>query len=166
MDALLDNRPDHPVVQPPPKLATSEKLATFEKLADLFRCSPRPTVKVSSPDGTALTLPQEIFEVLNNVVEAMAAGQGVVIAPVNQRLTTQQAAELLGISRPTFVKLLQAGEIQYEQPGRHRRVRLTDVLDYRQRRSSERREALDRMVEIAEESGMYELTTHHPGKLR
>ena len=79
MDALLDNRPDHPVVQPPPKLATSEKLATFEKLADLFRCSPRPTVKVSSPDGTALTLPQEIFEVLNNVVEAMAAGQGVVL---------------------------------------------------------------------------------------
>jgi excisionase family DNA binding protein len=88
----------------------------------------------------------------------MAQGQAVTIAPVHQRLTTQEAADLLGISRPTFVKLLEDGEIPYEQPGRHRRVLLSDVLAYRTRRSVRSREALDRMVEIAEESGMYELT--------
>jgi excisionase family DNA binding protein len=86
----------------------------------------------------------------------MAYGQAVTIAPVHQRLTTQEAAVLLGISRPTFVKLLDAGEIPYEQPGRHRRVLLTDVLAYRERRSSRRGEALDRMVEISENAGMYE----------
>ncbi|HEC08729.1 MAG TPA: helix-turn-helix domain-containing protein [Acidimicrobiales bacterium] len=71
---------------------------------------------------------------------------------------TREAADLLGISRPTFVKLLEDGEMPYEQPGRHRRVLLSDVLAYRQRRSVQAREALDRMVEIADESGMYEFT--------
>ncbi len=81
-----------------------------------------------------------------------------VVAPVHQRLTTQEAADLLGVSRPTFVKLLEDGEIPFEQPGRHRRVLLTDVLAFGKRRSSPAREALDRMVEIANDGAMYELT--------
>ena len=75
-----------------------------------------------------------------------------------RRLITQEAADLLGISRPTLVKLLKSGEIPFEQPGRHRRVRLADVVAYRAKRSVEVRESLDRMVEIADESGMYEQT--------
>ena len=159
MDASPFNQHDPPVTPPPDAV-------TLEKLAGLFRCHPAPKVTVSSPDGTDLVLPHEISEVLSGVIEAMNAGQGVVVAPVSQRLTTQQAADLLSVSRPTFVKLLQQGEIAYERPGRHRRVALTDVLDYRRRRSTERRKVLDRMVEIAEEGGMYKLTTRHPGKLR
>lgn len=76
---------------------------------------------------------------------------------MHQRLTTQETAELLGVSRPTVVKLLESGEIAFEQPGRHRRVRLADVLVYQKRVSRDRRDALDRMVEIAQDSGMYEL---------
>lgn len=159
MEASRLDRRDHPVVPPP-------KDETLGKLADLFRDHPGPTVKVSCPDGPDLVLPHEFLEVLHSVVEAMNAGQAVIVAPVNQRLTTQQAADLLGISRPTFVKLLERGEIAYERPGRHRRVLLSDIDEYRRRRSTERREALDRMVEIAEESGMYDRTTHLPGKLR
>ena len=87
----------------------------------------------------------------------MTQGQAVTIAPVRMLLTTQEAANLLGISRPSLVKLLEAGEIPYQRSGRHRRVQLVDVLDYRSRRSAQRRESLDRMVEIAQESGMYEL---------
>jgi hypothetical protein len=56
------------------------------------------------------------------------------------------------------VKLLESGEIPFEQPGRHRRVRLADVLAYRVRASVEQRAALDRMVEIADEADLYELT--------
>jgi excisionase family DNA binding protein len=117
-----------------------------------------PSTTLSGPNGQHLILPAEVFEVLRDIVEAMAAGQAVTIAPVHQRLTTQEAADLLGVSRPTLVKLLEAGDMPFEQPGRHRRVRLADVLAYRERSSLERRAALDRMVEIADEADMYERT--------
>jgi excisionase family DNA binding protein len=118
----------------------------------------QPATTLSGPNGERLTLPAEVFEVLRDIVEAMASGQAVTIAPVHQRLTTQEAADLLGVSRPTLVKLVEAGDIPFEQPGRHRRVRLADVLAYRERSSIERRAALDRMVEIADEADMYERT--------
>lgn len=127
-------------------------------LAMLVRFGIEPTTTLSGPNGEHLVLPPEVFEVLRDVLEAMAQGQAVTIAPVHQRLTTQEAADLLGISRPTVVKLLEAGEIPFEQPGRHRRVRLADVLAYRERASVERRAALDRMVELADEADLYELT--------
>lgn len=116
------------------------------------------TTTLSGPNGEHLVLPPEVFEVLRDVVDAMAQGHAVTIAPVHQRLTTQEAADLLGVSRPTVVKLLESGEIPFEQPGRHRRVRLADVLAYRERASIERRAALDRMVEIADEADLYERT--------
>jgi excisionase family DNA binding protein len=124
----------------------------------LNRPGAEPATTLSGPNGEHLVLPPEVFEVLRGVVEAMASGQAVTIAPVHQRLTTQEAADLLGVSRPTLIKLLEAGEIPFEQPGRHRRVRLADVLAFRQRRSAEQRERLDRMVDIAEEHDMYERT--------
>ena len=126
------------------------------ELYDLLTAAGSEPITLMSPDGKRILLPHEIFDALSNVVKAMVEGQAVLIAPVHQRLTTQEAADLLGISRPTFVKLLETDEIPYERPGRHRRVLLVDVLDYRNRRSTQRRAALDRMVEIAEESGMYE----------
>ncbi|MGD9792597.1 MAG: helix-turn-helix domain-containing protein [Acidimicrobiia bacterium] len=117
-----------------------------------------PTPTLSGPNGERLVLPPEVFEVLRDVVDAMAHGQAVTIAPVHQRLTTQEAADLLGVSRPTLVKLLESGEIPFEQPGRHRRVRLADVLAYRERASADRRAALGRMIEIADDADMYERT--------
>lgn len=128
----------------------------LDSLLALLTGPEAPTTTVTGPNGEHLVLPPELFEVLRDVVAAMAQGQAVTIAPVHQRLTTQEAADLLGISRPTLVKLLESGEIPFEQPGRHRRVRLADVLAYRAERSVQVRESLDRMVEIADESGMYE----------
>ena len=135
----------------PPK----ESLDHFRALLSSFEA--RSTTLIG-PDGERLVLPSEVFEVLRDIVAAMAEGQAVTIVPVHQRLTTQEAADLLSISRPTLIKLLESDEIPFERPGRHRRLRLTDVLAYQDRRSTQRRQALDRMVEIADESGMYERT--------
>lgn len=137
-------------------LPPTESLDALARM--LSRPGAEPTATLSGPNGERLVLPPEVFEVLRDVVEAMAHGQAVTISPVHQRLTTQEAADLLGVSRPTLVKLLELGEIPFEQPGRHRRVRLADVLAYRERASAERRAALDRMVEIADEADMYERT--------
>ena len=117
-----------------------------------------PITTLWGPNGEHLVLPPEVFEVLRDLVDAMAQGQAVMVVPVHQRLTTQEAADLLGVSRPTVVKLLESGEIPFEQPGRHRRVHLADVLAYRERASNERRAALDRMVGIADEADLYEST--------
>lgn len=130
----------------------------IDELSDLLGRTDAESVTISRADGEHMVLPRAIFDALREVVDAMTRGKAVVIAPVHQLLTTQDAADLLGISRPTLVKLLEEGEIPYDRPGRHRRVRLVDVLDYRSSRSTQRREALDRMVEIAEQSGMYERT--------
>jgi excisionase family DNA binding protein len=133
-------------------LPPTEPLTGLAELLD--RLGDEPATTLSGPSGERLVLPPEVFEVLREVVVAMAQGQAVTIAPVHQRLTTQEAADLLGVSRPTVVKLLESGEIPFEQPGRHRRVRLADVLAYRERASIERRAALDEMVEIADEADM------------
>lgn len=136
-----------------PPVQSVNSLAEF-----LDRLGVEPTVALSGPDGEQLVLPPEVFGLLRDVVDMMAQGHGVAVAPVHERLTTQEAAGLLGVSRPTLVKLLESGEIEFERPGCHRRIRLADLLAYRERISQDRRVALDRMAEIANEAGMYDKT--------
>lgn len=109
------------------------------------------------PDGQTVPLPMEAYQVLVKVVESMRAGKAITVAPLDQRLTTQEAADFLGVSRPTLVKLLEQGEIAFERPasGRHRRVRLSDVLGYQSRKRAERRTTLDEMTAAAAEAGLY-----------
>lgn len=110
------------------------------------------------PDGEQVPLPMEVYEVLVRVAAAMQEGKAITVQPLDRVLTTQQAADLLGISRPTLVKLLDDNEIPYERPGssRHRRLRLRDVLEYRQRRRTERRSRLAEMTRQAAEDGLYD----------
>ncbi len=109
-----------------------------------------------APDGTLVHLPSAVYEVLSRVIAAMRAGRAITIAPLAQRLTTQEAADLLGVSRPTLIKLLEDGKIPFEQPGRHRRIRLDDLLAYRDRRRKERSRTLDELVEQTEALGLYD----------
>lgn len=109
---------------------------------------------VGADDDTRTALPVELRRLLATVVEAMRRGQAITIAPLAQRLTTQQAADLLGISRPTLVKLLEDGRIPYETPGRHRRIRLVDLLEYQATRRDERRAVLRELTEEAQELGL------------
>jgi|SRR5215467_12197537 len=108
------------------------------------------------PDGSKIEIPDELYTVLRDVVAALSQGLAISIAPHNTMLTTQEAADLLNVSRPTLVRLLTEGEIEYTTRGRHRRVLLRDVLDYQERTRAERRAALDQMAADAEEDGLYE----------
>ncbi len=109
---------------------------------------------ISSPAGLALTLadgqtlqlPEPVAGALRDVVSTLARGQAIAIIARDTTLTTQAAAELLGISRPTLIRLLEAGEIPYDQPGRHRRLQLTSLLAYQDRIRHRRRDALNAMA--------------------
>lgn len=101
-------------------------------------------------------LPEELRTLLTNVVMALRRGQAITLAPHALRLTTQQAADLLGISRPTLVKLLEEGKIPYETPNRHRRIQLIDLLNYQAMRRGERRETLRGLARDAQEMGTYD----------
>lgn len=107
------------------------------------------------PDGEQVPLPAEVYEVIVKVVGAMREGKAITVVPRTQRLTTQEAADFLGVSRPTLVKLLEQGKIPYEQPGRHRRILFADLLAYADRQREEQRAALDRMTAEASEAGLY-----------
>ena len=107
------------------------------------------------PDGEQVPLPEEVYRVVVEVVQAMREGKVITLVPRTQRLTTQEAADFLGVSRPTLVKLLEDGKIPYDQPGRHRRLLFTDLLAYQQRQHANRHAALDQMTEDASEAGVY-----------
>ena len=107
-------------------------------------------------DGSRVVLPEQLAEVLRDVAQALAQGQAVTVAPQHTTLTTQQAAELLGVSRPTFVKLLESRALPFTRPGRHRRILLSDVLAYSERSRRERDEALDEIGAISQEAGLYD----------
>ena len=114
--------------------------------------------RLIGPDGSHLDIPDELYGILRDVVKALSQGLAISIAPHNTMLTTQEAADLLNISRPTLVRLLRDGDIPHTMRGRHRRVMLRDVLHYRERTRSERRQTLDQMAAEGEDAGLYKTT--------
>jgi len=95
--------------------------------------------------GDQVEIPEEIHRVLLQVIDSMQRGLAVSILPQSKTLTTQQAADLLGISRPTLVKLLDEQNLPFERVGTHRRVLLVDVMAFRDRRRQEQYDALEEM---------------------
>ena len=104
----------------------------------------------------AVELTPGMADVLVRVAQAMQQGLAVTVAPQTTRLTTQEAADMLGISRPTLVRMLEAGEIPFEKVRRHRRLFLTDVLEFRERQRRAANEALSDMVADAQAMGAYD----------
>lgn len=82
-----------------------------------------------------------------DVLDLIASGHGFQLIPVEAQLTTQQAADILNVSRPYLIKLLEDGQMPYEMVGRHRRIRADDVFAYKARRDRERADALSELAE-------------------
>lgn len=101
-----------------------------------------------------LELPAGAVALLMNILEAMAAGQGVSIIPENAELTTVQAAAVLNVSRPYLIKLLTERAIPYRKVGKHRRILMEDMMAYKRRTDRERETVLDQLVSDAQENGM------------
>lgn len=135
---------------------TFEELAHELRQVDHAREQSMGRARLVSPDGqTAVELPPTIYRALHFVVHHMARGDSISLMPMHSELTTQQAADLLNVSRPFLIKLLDAREIPYRRIGRHRRVKLVDLLAYRERRDRETNAMLSEMAQEAEDLGIY-----------
>lgn len=110
-------------------------------------------VRVGGTDET-VELPATATRLLVDVLTQIAEGNAVTLIPIHAELTTQQAADYLGISRPHLIKLLEGGEIPYRKVGTHRRVYFRDLKAYRDNVKAKRRETLSELVRDAEEHDM------------
>ncbi len=108
------------------------------------------------PDGHEVKIPASALEALRLVAQAMAEGKAVTVAPHDMELTTQEAADLLRVSRPHLVKLLDRGDIAYHrtsgEAGAHRRLLLKDVMDYKEQRQQARQAHLRELTRLSEEA--------------
>lgn len=101
-----------------------------------------------------LELPAGAVALLMEILEAMAAGRGVTLVPENAELTTVQAADVLNISRPFLIKLLDEKLLPHRKVGKHRRIRLEDVMAYKARIDREREAVLDQLTRDAQDQDM------------
>jgi excisionase family DNA binding protein len=132
----------------PPSPAEEPQL---RHLADLLDSDTELTLL--TPEGQQFKLDGQLRDVLAHASRVLGKGQA--LEPLDAVLSTQEAADALGVSRPTLVKLLEAGEIAFTKPGRHRRVELRDLRDYQQRIRLLRRQELSAMTNEAAEDDAY-----------
>ena len=99
-------------------------------------------------------LPTGAVALLMDILEAMAAGRGMTLIPENAELTTVQAAEVLNVSRPFLIKLLDQNVLPHRKVGKHRRIRMEDVMAYKATIDRERETVLDQLAREAQEQGM------------
>lgn len=136
--------------------APKEQLEALERLSELLRSQAAGAgLEVVFEGGTRRELPESVAVLLARVVETLASGESIALVPVSQELTTQQAADLLNISRQYLVRQLEQGVLPYRMTGTHRRLRLEDVLAYKAEREMGRRKALDELSELTQAFGGY-----------
>lgn len=142
--------------QLPPNEQESVIARTSKQLLARYAREDQPlTLRVIDADhDEPLELPAGAVTLLMDILGAMASGQGVTLIPEDAELTTVQAADILHVSRPFLIKLLEEGQIPYRRVGKHRRIRMEDVMNYKQAIDQEREAVLDRLVEDAQEQDM------------
>jgi excisionase family DNA binding protein len=113
-------------------------------------------VLVDETGRVQVQLPASLVQVLVEAANQLAQGNSIAVLHYEQELTTQQAADLLSVSRPYLIKLLENGQIPYHHVGSHRRIRMGDLLDYKRNRDRLRKDHLNEMVRVSESLGLYD----------
>jgi excisionase family DNA binding protein len=114
------------------------------------------TPALVTPSGERIDLPGPVYEVLREAVGFLSHGQAITLVPDNQMVTTQRAADILGMSRPFFIKLLETGAMAHHRVGNQRRVSLRDVQEFAKKRDQDCLASLDRLARDSFAAGLYE----------
>jgi excisionase family DNA binding protein len=143
-----------------PIQATTEQREVVQRVYIALNETASPSHQIAfleAPNGERLPLPVSLFRVLLQAAAVLARGEEVLVSPIDRQMTTQQAADLLNVSRPYLIRLLDEGKIAFQRVGRHRRVKFGDVNRYKVAGMIERRRQLERLVAESEELGLYDL---------
>jgi excisionase family DNA binding protein len=111
-------------------------------------------VHVEGDDSDVLVVPRAVAAMFAQLMGILEAGQGVVLVQLNAQLTTQQAADMLNVSRPYLIGLLESGKIEFTKVGRHRRVPFRALMEYQRHSQQEARAAADEMSDLGQELGL------------
>jgi excisionase family DNA binding protein len=123
-------------------------------LARFLRAVPEQDRARVTMGDTDMVLPRQAIELLRGVLTEMAQGNAVTILPVHAELTTQEAANMLNVSRPHLIKLLEEEALPFSRVGTHRRIRLQDLLEFKARRDEQSQEAMRALAEQAQDLDM------------
>lgn len=152
--AVLDHR-----LSIPDEHTAAQAAEAVDILGRFLRDQPTPaatTLHLASndDDATRIEVPAEALHLLADILAQIANGNAVTVAPVHAELTTQQAAELLNVSRPYLVGLLEDRKIPHRRVGNRRRVLLTHLLEYKRRDDAERLAVADELAAEAQRLGL------------
>ncbi len=129
-------------------LASVKKLSERENLASKNKTK---VIKLRLDDSDEIvTIPLKALKLLNSILTNMAQGKSIALMATDAEITTQQAAEILNVSRPHVIKLLEKGDIPFKKVGSHRRILLQDILEYESKFKLERRKKLDYLAKEAQ----------------
>jgi excisionase family DNA binding protein len=128
-----------------------------KQVLELYQQIQRSRAKLVGPDGKTQSLPVSLYEFLVKLIADLCEGQSVAIVQNDAQLTTVEAARMLGVSRQFLVKVLERDEIPHHMVGTHRRVYVRDLLAYKAKRDSKRRQTLDDLTRAEARDGLYDL---------
>jgi excisionase family DNA binding protein len=107
-----------------------------------------------NPQEETVAIPVSAFRLLMDILNEMAKGNAVTFIPIHAELTTQQAAEILNVSRPFVIKLIEERKLPFKMVGTHRRILFSDLMNYKRTIDSARLETLDELAAEAQRLGM------------
>jgi DNA binding domain, excisionase family len=117
---------------------------------------PKVLPKLVGPSGEQIEIPMSVFKALYQIVDYMMRGKAFSVVPYDQTLSTQEAANMLNVSRPFLINnLLESGKLPYTKVGTHRRIQFSDLLEYKNHRRQERKATLAEIANISQEAGEY-----------
>lgn len=143
-----------PIVRPSIVKPNSREAQTAQHLFDSLKGQSNDSASLCLDNDVSLDIPEFALRLLIEIFREVAKGNAVTLIPVHSELTTQQAADILNVSRPYVVKLLENQKIPHIKRGRHRRIRFEDLMSYKEKDDHEREQALDEMVRLSEDLGV------------
>lgn len=144
-------------IKKPSKQEQKAAMESYDALESMLEQlhSENPEIEIEET-AEKIKIPLNALRLLAKILKETSRGNPVSIVPIATEMTTQAAAELLGCSRPHFVKLLESGEIKFTKVGRHRRVKYEDVMNFKRKMKEKQKQLLIEIMKADEETGLYD----------